>query len=114
MTTPESSISSEDLKKLREFYIGTIPEKLELIEKLIQEMETTVYEKTLIELRMHIHKIAGSAGTYGFPTVSVICRQFEGEILKKIEEIKNSSGDPTWMILFRSYLKKIKKEFCNV
>lgn len=113
MTNPSHSLPPGMMKRIYDEYISTIPEKLKLIEQFLDEMHESVREQTLLDLRLHIHKIAGSAGTYGFPEVSSVCKQFEKEILQKIQELKDSKGDPRWAKEFLPYLDKIKKEFSN-
>lgn len=113
MAMPPHSLSPEAMKKLREEYVQTFPEKFRIIEHLIKEMRETITEETLGALRLNVHKIAGSSGTYGFQEVSDLCKNFEKEILKKMEELKISKSNPLWASEFLLYFEGIKKEFSD-
>ena len=104
----------EVMKRFRDEYISTVPEKLKTMERLLDEMHDSVREKTLQDLRLLVNKIAGSAGTYGFAAVSDVCKEFETEILSKIALHRGAVGDPRWAVGFREYLVRIKKGFLDV
>lgn len=115
MSTPPHSFSDEVMKQFCDEYIATFPEKLKLMHQLIDEINKTVNKENLQALRFHIHKLAGSSGTYGFPELSILCREFEGKILQKMQELKNDNdkGDPRWIAEFMPYIEKIKKELID-
>lgn len=110
MTIPPA-IPPDIMKHFREEYICSIPEKLKQLEELIDDVLETAREETIQSLRLHVHRIAGSAGTYGFPEVSTACKEFERVILQKIEESKNLKEDIQWGEELISYLEIIKKGF---
>ena len=113
MTEPKSAgpLSSDILKQFTEEYKLTVPEKLEKIQQLIDQLREKIDEENLKVLRMHIHKIAGSAGTYGFTTVSEVCIRFEKDLLEKLEKLNEVKGDSAWIESFEAYLEKIKQGF---
>lgn len=80
--------SSDFLGELREQYQASIPEKLKQFDRIVQLIHSTPTQSSLNELFEFIHKIAGSAGSYGFEEVSVLCKEFE----VKVQEEK-SHGD---------------------
>jgi len=72
-------MSLEDLmRKYRE----SIPSKLEQIARLIDEYEHSPSKENLAALKLAVHKLAGSAGTYGYPEASRLCKNLESQIDK--------------------------------
>lgn len=104
-------IPEEKMNKIREEYLKTVPDKLLFIDQKLDEMKEEIQEEHLRALRLHVHRIAGSAGTYGFPKVSTCCKQFEQEILNKMQELKDSTHDPKWINGLYSYLEMIKEGY---
>ena len=92
-------------------YKRTIPDKLNKIQEFLDQLHVKIDEETLKGLRMHIHKIAGSAGTYGFPKVSEISLLFEKELIDRLEELKEKEGNPLWLESFQSFFDRIKEGF---
>lgn len=99
--------------KWRKEYDKTIPDKLKLLESLIQEMQKGIQETTLKSFRMEIHKIAGSAGTVGYSDVSVICKELDGELVGMLEKFKDSPPDASVIARFESILGKIRASFSS-
>ena len=106
---PKSNLTG--LAKLEDDYRNAIPEKFKSLQKHIDDMRSSIREDSLANLRMEVHKIAGTAGTFGFPEVSVICKEFEKDLIQKIKEYPDTHGNPEWLVVFDSYLKKIKEGF---
>jgi UDP-N-acetyl-D-glucosamine dehydrogenase len=92
-------------------YQATIPDRIELLRNLIQEMKEKPNEKTLKELRLQVHKLAGNAGLYGYNEVSQICKDFDKLLTKDIEDFKKYANTPEKIETFHTYLEKIKKAF---
>lgn len=65
---------SEIPNKLLEYYVGTIPGKIDQLDALFETLQRTKTEEAASALRDATHKIAGSAGTYGFIKVSELSR----------------------------------------
>ena len=104
---------NEILQKFAEEYRKTIPEKINALRAILDDMHLKITPENLKELRFHIHKIAGSAGTYGFDSISKLCRQFEGDLLEKIDSLKEGAGDPGWLSAFEANFEKIKEDFSS-
>ncbi len=113
MTDPKSNpqLPPDILQQFTLEYKQTIPEKIEKIQQLLGQLRERIDEENLKALRMHIHKIAGSAGTYGFTAVSEICIKFEKDLLDKLDHLKESQGNPSWLEGFEVYFEKIKDGF---
>ena len=73
------------LAAITEEYRNTIPQKLELLDQLVSSLETNKTLEALKSLRQHIHKLAGSAGTYGFDEVSTLSKQWDLRLLHLID-----------------------------
>ena len=84
---PKEKPENDFLSKLKEQYKATIPEKWQMLHDLIKSLsEDPADEKSLKALRQELHKISGSAGTYGFPKASDLCRHAEKEIVLLLKD----------------------------
>ena len=99
------------LEQIFKQYKNSIPEKLMVLEKLVDDVKKTGSEEALKELRMQIHKLSGNAGVYGYGHISVICKAFSEVLHKKTATINDFKIDPDWGTDFDVYLKKIKEGF---
>ena len=68
---------SADFKKIKEEYLASIPEKLEDIKQLIEQLKTEPQAGDFILLHNHIHQIAGNASIFGFEGVANICKDYD-------------------------------------
>ena len=110
--TGQSTASSERdeyLQDLLEKYRRSIYDKIEMLESLIEKYTEHQDRGSLSELSQEMHKIAGSAGNYGYTHVSRIAGNFN-KYLKGILEKKalNSAEVSSDLELF---LKDIKIGF---
>ena len=83
--------SSEGYKKIKEEYLQKIPEKIQAVEQLIQALHKDPSEKMLSDLRGIVHKIAGTAATFGFEKVTQLCKSWDLKLTKFLEP---STGKP--------------------
>lgn len=72
----------DKLNKLQDKYIAQLPAKLDALNKIWQTALHDDDPAVLPQLRQLAHNLAGSAGTFGFPVVSVEARKLE-ETLKE-------------------------------
>lgn len=111
---PEKKIretSSAVPQELIDDYKRSIPVKIQTLQHLINNIQYSVNEEGLKALRMEVHRIRGSAGAYGFMRVTEICRSFEEELLKKIDNFKNFPCSQDDIANFDCYLKQITEAF---
>lgn len=101
--------SEEVLKKFHDEYVQTIPTKIQELESLIEALETELSKENLKNLRMKVHKIAGSAGTYGFDGVTHLSLKFEQDVLHLLENFTPQHID--FIKQCRTYMNDLKKEF---
>ena len=70
------------MKELMEKYKKSIPDKLSKIHELINEVKRSPTQEALAALRLAIHKLAGSAGTYGYEQASILCQELEKKLVR--------------------------------
>jgi diguanylate cyclase (GGDEF)-like protein len=68
---------SKKLRKLQERYIAQLPGKLNALNRVWLKASHKGDVQELHQLRLLAHNFAGSAGTFGFPTLSVEARKLE-------------------------------------
>ncbi len=90
-------------EELLEEYRKTIPEKIAFLQHLIARVKEKASEEHLKDLRLAVHKLAGNSGMYGYMRVSDICKEFEKEIVKSMEEKSPFTAE--------HYMNKIEEEF---
>lgn len=113
MSSEQNPIPDATFKKLQLHYQESIPEKIATLRQLITQFQNLQDLETLNSLRNAVHKIAGSAGTYGYSEVSVICKEFEGDLILKIIAFSTVTPCLEWIVDFENYLNKITQGFIN-
>lgn len=93
-------ISSAE-EKLKERYLHKLPEKLSVLSDFVAEDDRLAAQSIL-------HKLAGSAGMYGFPLISKIAAEIEDLIIAG----ESLSSDSVKELLKQLYIKvdQIKTE----
>lgn len=105
----ESSLPPEKQQKLQEYYAKTIPDKIDLFTKLIAAIHHHPDEESLSRLKDAAHKIGGSSGSYGYHSISKICKELECDI-KRMLEGKVAPSIP-WIGDLNLFLHRIKYYF---
>jgi DNA-binding response OmpR family regulator len=103
--------SDELIANLKASYQKKIPDKIERLEKMILAIQNDPNIDHLQALRGEVHKIAGSAGSYGYEAVSDLCERLELDIIKQIDLAKRGLLNPQWLISLDNFFTKIKLEF---
>lgn len=70
----------DGFKRLQEEYIQSLPGKLQAIKDWILVLEKKPSEGALKELRHLVHQLAGSAGLFGFPSISILCKSWDQKL----------------------------------
>lgn len=83
-------------------YKNGIPGKLKEIRRLMGLYKEGGSGEAKELLYIQVHKFAGSAGTYGFNSISVILKEME----KEVKELNSEGGVAT----LERFLKQIEKE----
>ena len=67
-------------------YHRSIFEKIRTIHSLLLPFEKKGTIEAVQELKNAVHKLAGNAGTYGYPKVTTVCKEWEGNLNKILEK----------------------------
>jgi diguanylate cyclase (GGDEF)-like protein len=65
------------LKALSDDFSTQLPERLDELERKLNELRGNADTKNMMDFRLNVHKLAGSAATFGFDGLSVRAKQFE-------------------------------------
>lgn len=101
--------SNDTLEGVIKNYIKGVGEKLTLLSDLIHKAQNDPSPDSLLAFANAIHKIAGSAGTYGFPEVSKLCKTLEFNIKDRVD--KNSYTDKSFLDSFNQFFKDVRYHF---
>jgi DNA-binding response OmpR family regulator len=106
---PTSSPISDRMETLKREYQKTVPEKLDLLTKLIRSTQQYPDVEHVTQFKNAVHKIGGSAGSYGFTDVSVLCKDMDTKILERLAA--GTSEDKDWIATFPAFLKSVEEAF---
>lgn len=109
--SPLPPAATNKLKDIKRQYESTIPQKLKLLEDLMNALQQHPDALHLKELKDAVHKIAGSAGSYGFSPVSTLCKEVDLQISERLAN--GLLTDSKWLSSLDVYLKKIKVNFLS-
>lgn len=110
-TCTKELFSDALLLDLKITYQKTIPDKIERLEKMILNVQRHPNLENVQTLKTEVHKIAGSAGSYGFIAVSEVCKTLETELAKQIETIKQGQVNQGWFESLDEFFTQIKIHF---
>lgn len=66
---------SQQVRAIRARYVASFPEKAEMVAACISLAKAqSVTEANLLEVKEHMHKLAGSSGMYGYKDVCDVAR----------------------------------------
>ncbi|MDP3980845.1 MAG: diguanylate cyclase, partial [Chlamydiota bacterium] len=109
VTTSSPEKDEAYLDEIKAAYASTIYSKLELLESCAVQIIQSPTPDLINNLRLEIHKLAGSAGSYGYPRVSQACQQMDLKILN-IQE-KRSYDHENWPKTLKAFLRTVKMAF---
>lgn len=104
-------ISENFLSDLKLSYQKTIFDKIERLEEMILTVQEKPSLYHLQTLKGEVHKIAGSAGSYGYMAVSDLCKNLELEIIQQIELAKKGQFSQQWLFSLEDFFTQIKLHF---
>lgn len=97
------------LEELKQEYANSVDDKLQNIERLLKKAAAEPTVQNFSELKALVHKIAGSAGTFGFNEASNICLELDRTLQPKKNPEKLSAF---WAgNLLNTFLPKLQKAF---
>lgn len=94
---------------LREEYQATICDKIVQLEELTEKLIDDGTPESLQMLTRAVHKIAGSAGSYGYTDASVLCKEQEKMLLDKMSQ--EGEFSQAWLFSLVDFLRELKKAF---
>jgi DNA-binding response OmpR family regulator len=103
--------SDDLLADLKASYQKTISDKVERLETMILAVQKNPTIENLQALRGEVHKIAGSAGSYGYMAVSELCKNLELELIKQIDLAKRGQLDHQWLFTLDEFFTQVKLHF---
>lgn len=99
------------LESLKEEYDKGIPLKLDRVRGLIDSLGRNWSKEDLTALRFEIHKMAGSAGTYGYENVSELSKLTEQIILEELDHFDSATINKELFLKLDPFFESIKKGF---
>lgn len=110
-SSSHESYSKAFLLGLKISYQKTIPDKIERLEKMILNLQRNSDVEHIQTLKKEVHKIAGSAGSYGYMAVTKICKALESDLEKLIELSKIEKLNQAWFESLDEFFTQIKLHF---
>lgn len=107
----EELFSEALLADLKFSYQKTIADKIERLEKVILDVQKKPSIENLQILKGEVHKIGGSAGSYGYMSVSELCKNLELELIKQMNSAKEGFFNHQWLALLDDFFTQIKLHF---
>lgn len=108
---PEELVDEpEFMIELKAKYRDSLPRKFDELEMLIKGVSMEASPENLNLLKVALHKISGSAGSYGFSDAGTICRKAENAIIAIIDSGK--APDLKWREAMEStFIQELKIAF---
>lgn len=106
---PINALAAKIPPHLRASYAKSINQKIERIEGLVKDISNNPAESRFAALKQEIHKIAGSAASYGYPKVSELCQAWEAYLAQKM--IPSLEPDPALSNTLNHFLRIFKLSF---
>ena len=95
------------LAKLRSAYRERLNDELEAITSLAQEAEAQPHiDESVASLRQRLHKLAGSAGTFGFHQLGAHARELEQQVQTWIDE-----SEPGAAFAIQGFMERLRQLF---
>ena len=98
------------LQALQDEYRETIAEKIASVEAAAERALAEPDPDPFDHLKTVVHKIAGSAGSYGYPEATQLCRNLEAQIQEGMEQ--SSLDDASWADTLDEFIRSLKQAFC--
>lgn len=112
-TSPDTVPSelSEALADIKRDYDKSIYSKMENLEKMIVDIQRSPSYENLQYLKIEVHKLAGSSGSYGYANVSEICKIMELELMKQMQLAQKSKAQSQFLNSLDDFFSRVKHNF---
>ncbi len=105
---PKDESVDEIMGKISEEYTKSIPDKIKKLEESVNNLANGADGKSLKSLREETHKIAGSAGTYGYQQASILCKRFVSKLDEWIKDFSTKPISEEKILEMKKFLENIK------
>jgi PAS domain S-box-containing protein len=82
----ESALFNDSLATLRQNYVSKLSLVLQELSVDLNTLETQPSQTSLANILITVHKMAGSAGTFGFSKISELARQLEAKVNQSLND----------------------------
>lgn len=89
---PDVAKDKDFLLDILDGYKKSIFDKIAIFELLIARATKEFSQESIADLAKEAHKIAGSAGSYGYPKISSLCKELEIDLYNLIKELNGENG----------------------
>jgi len=98
----------QKINELRIIYVRNLPNRIECLENVFQQFAKEPSNHTALEnLLYEVHKLHGSAGTYGFDLLSTAAKEWE--LLFKSLHHDHQKPDDEQINCMKEYIRQIKE-----
>ena len=104
-------MDKETLQFLKEEYCKTIPIKVDQVRVLIDSLKADWSLDNLRAFRFHVHKIAGSAGSYGYTSVTELCKLAEQLVLSELDHVDPLPVNKELLMKLDQFFESLKQGF---
>lgn len=107
----KDSFPEKVLDDLKQKYKEKIFDKLTRLQNLILTLQRDPTLKHLENLKNEVHQIGGSAGSYGYPQVSQLCKKLENDLIEQMALVQKGTWDFEALYALDDFFKEIKIYF---
>ncbi len=87
-------LDDDKFERIRKIYVESFPEKIQELRKCWAELDSVAeYNQPLSELRVEVHKIAGSSGSHEFNDIYALAKEVENKIVRVLDEKSSWTND---------------------
>ncbi len=86
-------LENDKFERIREIYVESFPEKIQELRRCWADLNAAVeFDEPLAELRVEVHKIAGSSGSHEFNDINTLAKSVEKNVVQVLDK-KSSWND---------------------
>jgi len=79
-------LDDDKFERIREIYVESFPEKIQTLRACWASLTSADdHAELLSDLRVEVHKIAGSSGSHEFSNIHTLAKTTEAEIVEVVE-----------------------------
>jgi diguanylate cyclase (GGDEF)-like protein len=87
-------LDKDKFERIREIYVESFPEKIQELRRCWAELNAEAnYHEPLTEVRIEVHKIAGSSGSHEFNDIHALAKNVESKIVEVLDEKSTWDND---------------------